>query len=257
MDPAGHLQVVANLLVQALEKPLAPKQREAVEAANDALRLAEERLRQAQELVLLSEVTLDDLDMGAANAAWADIPDDADTGELNALRSASPTLHTLHRKGIDIISVRRYGDEHLDVARLLGERCGDNPGYVRLLARTDAQSATRFNIDPSAANDMAELLRRLKAMNVLTGTKLLAEIPAAKPFWLEHAKLRPHSKPSRWQVQRGTASKDYALFFGGHWLTAYAFAIACVNSTERIAPSRSTPTWPIDFQATWVADEAT
>src|SRR6478672_7376138 len=119
MDPTAHLRVVANLLQQALDKPLAPKQREAVEAAHEALCRADEQLQKAQELVLLSEVTLDDLDMGAANAAWSEIPEDTDTRALSLLRSASPTLHTLHRKGIDLISLRRYGEEHLEVARLL------------------------------------------------------------------------------------------------------------------------------------------
>ena len=231
-----HVQRVRELVLNArsAQRQLAPRVEALFTETLTSLDTLGDSLLQLQQVVVLTDTSIDDLDMAGANAVWADLPADKDCREIKPLVSASPTLSTLHRAGIDVRAVRKYGEAALKVAAAVGTSSGKHPQYARQLLEpvprrtaSDQVPVNHFHIRRDAAPGMATMLRELTALKVCSGFDLMGRMQTSTgKKWIEFAKVPPGTEVFEWRVYRGTVDPGYQDFLRGHWLTAYAYQIA-------------------------------
>jgi hypothetical protein len=194
-------------------------------------------------------VGIDDRDMTLAMSVWSSLPTDVQLRDVGELVRASPTLATLNRAGIDIMSVCRYGDRPTQVAELIGTTAGEYPQYVKLLlppapGRTfpggSAPTPDHFRIKAEARDVMDRLLQGLEQQGVCSRFRVQAQLSGegGKISWADRDKVRPGARVTSWRVHRGEVAADQQDFLGGPWLTAFAYAVTYEQFSRAARPFR-------------------
>ncbi|MGZ4776594.1 MAG: hypothetical protein ACXVYW_14950 [Oryzihumus sp.] len=192
---------------------------------------------------------IDDQDMATAMSVWDSLPSDVQLRDVGELVRASPTLGTLNRAGIDIMSVCRYGDRPTHVAELIGATAGEYPHYVKLLlpptpGRTfpggSAPTPDHFRIKAEACDIMHRLLKGLEQQGVISRFRVQAQLSGqgGKISWADKDKVSPGTKVTGWRVHRGEVVPDLQGFLSGPWLTAFAYAVTHDQFTRAGRPFR-------------------
>lgn len=192
---------------------------------------------------------IDDQDLTPAVGVWGSLPTDVRLRDIGELVRASPTLTTLTRAGVDIMSVCRYGNRSTEVAELIGRTAGKYPQYVKLLlpptpGRTfpggSAPAPDHFRIKAEASDIMDRLLRGLEQEGVCARFRVQAQLSGegGTISWVDREKIRPGTKVSGWRVHRGEVATDQQDFLSGPWLTAFAYAVTYERFTSAGRPFR-------------------
>jgi len=197
-----------------------------------------DRLAEIENLYALDFGTAIDPQVLAAAKLWEDVaPGWIRDPELAAIRTASPLLGSLYRKGIDFIKAYKFSDVEMGLSREIGNNYAELSPLLSAFRRSRRKGAEGSEMTAliPLRRALARLLSLFETRGVLRIKRMLVQ---ARGKWVPFKRewMRRDSDSEKVLVIYEGLNIDLARLTDGEWLSCYVYHIIFDQLSRNMLP---------------------